>query len=578
MLNFQTNIQQAQDGIKKVFSIAYSQNLQKIAVANSNNIISLFDSNFQKKDKIPTRGAEKDDKNYVIKALAFSPDSTILAVAQSDQIIYGYRLGSQWGEKKSICTKISTSANITSLVWPQEKMNELYFGTSSGQIKVGYVKNHKSQALYSTNSFVVSLSCGKNSKYLISGHLDCSIYLYNLETQTFKKLMTASTVPYALAFGKQIVYAGNDNQVTFMGHNGNVIQKFDYKEQKEFRDFSGAYFNNVGETVILLNYSMFLIFNYNSKRQEWEDSGSFKIANYYSITSACWKPDGTKFLTGNLCGSVDVYDISIKKMKFKGKFELNYVSSSKIKIQSLEKGSEAVISSQRGLEIQKIDILKDRFVVAETANTLIVGDINNNCQSEVEWNGSGNENFEFTDKNICWISNAGEVSVIEYGNNEIIGTFRTEYISPRLISAIIKYQKEASQHKKFIAFLLDLHTISILNLSNKITEATIDHDTKIISLSFNTNATRLLFKDKKRALYMYNLVNGEKQTLLNYCSFYKWVPDSDVIVAQTKEALNVWYSSDSPDKKTVIPLKGTAIGIQTGKTTSITVMENHIQK
>lgn len=38
-------------------------------------------------------------------------------------------------------------------------------------------------------------------------------------------------------------------------------------------------------------------------------------------------------------------------MKFKGKFELNYISGSKIKINSLEKGKESVVCSNRGLEI-----------------------------------------------------------------------------------------------------------------------------------------------------------------------------------------------------------------------------------
>lgn len=39
--------------------------------------------------------------------------------------------------------------------------------------------------------------------------------------------------------------------------------------------------------------------------------------------------------------------------------------------------------------------------------------MNNKC-SEIEWLGSGNEKFETKD-DLCWISNAGEVSVIEFG-------------------------------------------------------------------------------------------------------------------------------------------------------------------
>ena len=62
------------------------------------------------------------------------------------------------------------------------------------------------------------------------------------------------------------------------------------------------------------------------------------IENYYGISSACWKPDGSKFILSNVTGSIDVFGLSIKKLKFKGKFEINYVSSSKISIKSIEKG------------------------------------------------------------------------------------------------------------------------------------------------------------------------------------------------------------------------------------------------
>jgi intraflagellar transport protein 172 len=37
--------------------------------------------------------------------MAFSPDSQKLAIAQSDNIVFVYKLGSDWGEKKSICNK-----------------------------------------------------------------------------------------------------------------------------------------------------------------------------------------------------------------------------------------------------------------------------------------------------------------------------------------------------------------------------------------------------------------------------------------------------------------------------------------
>lgn len=112
-----------------------------------------------------------------------------------------------------------------------------------------------------------------------------------------------------------------------------------------------------------------------------------------------------------------------------------------------------------------MDVKKDRFVIAETSDTLLLGDLVSGRSSEVEWLGSGNEKFEFGSKDICWIGNAGEVSVVEFGLNEIIGTFRTEYATGKLISATVKYQKAKGKNKdktkefgakKFIAYLLDL--------------------------------------------------------------------------------------------------------------------------
>jgi intraflagellar transport protein 172 len=50
------------------------------------------------------------------------------------------------------------------------------------------------------------------------------------------------------------------------------------------------------------------------------------------VTAVCWKNDGSRLVTGNLCGSVDIYDASVKKVK-QGKFQLNYVSPSQVIIQ-----------------------------------------------------------------------------------------------------------------------------------------------------------------------------------------------------------------------------------------------------
>lgn len=55
---------------------------------------------------------------------------------------------------------------------------------------------------------------------------------------------------------------------------------------------------------------------------------------------------------------------------------------------------------------------------------------------------------------------------------------------------------------------------------------------------------------------MYNIKEQKKTTLLNYCNYVNWVPFSDVVVAQNRANLCVWYSIDEPDKVTMYNIKG----------------------
>lgn len=48
------------------------------------------------------------------------------------------------------------------------------------------------------------------------------------------------------------------------------------------------------------------------------------------ITSILWKPDGGKLLLGTLTGSVDAFDICIRRNCYKDKFEFTYVSRSSV--------------------------------------------------------------------------------------------------------------------------------------------------------------------------------------------------------------------------------------------------------
>ncbi|CAM9498790.1 unnamed protein product, partial [Choristocarpus tenellus] len=82
----------------RVMAVAWAPNNKKLAVCTVDKVVSLFDENGEKQDKFSTKPAEKGAKNYIVRAMHFSPDSTKLAIAQSDNIVFVYKLGLDWGE------------------------------------------------------------------------------------------------------------------------------------------------------------------------------------------------------------------------------------------------------------------------------------------------------------------------------------------------------------------------------------------------------------------------------------------------------------------------------------------------
>ncbi len=64
----------------------------KLAAVTTDKVVYLFDDSGERRDKFKTKPADSaSTSNYIVRALAFSPDSTKLAVAQSDNIGFVYR-------------------------------------------------------------------------------------------------------------------------------------------------------------------------------------------------------------------------------------------------------------------------------------------------------------------------------------------------------------------------------------------------------------------------------------------------------------------------------------------------------
>lgn len=161
-----------------------------------------------------------------------------------------------------------------------------------------------------------------------------------------------------------------------------------------------------------------------------------KIENLYTVTALGWKADGSRLAIGALCGIVDIYDACIKRTSYRGKFEFTYVSLSQVIVKRLGSGARIVLKSQFGCEVLKINIFKDRYVVANTTETLLLGDLETFKLSEVPWHthGGASEKFIFDNPSAALVVYAGELSVVEYGRNEVLGAVRTDHTSAHLLS------------------------------------------------------------------------------------------------------------------------------------------------
>jgi len=555
------NLLSGQETIFKIHGAAWSANNMRLAISQADRKITLFDENGEKKDSFSTKPA-KSSKNYVIREVTFSPDSSRLAVAQSDCIIFIYKLGLSWSDKKTICNKLEQNSPVTCMIWPKIKMNEIYFGLADGKVKVGTLKNNQSSVLYSADSYVVSVSESSDGKFLFSGHIDGIILRYNFENSNLQKMVTHTSIPYCLAWANSsILAAGNDYKIIFYNDIGAKLQTFDYSFDEKLKEFTLCRVSPNGDTIAVGNYNKYFVFLYNSRKQIWEEACIKNIEGLYSVTALCWKPDGSALVTGNLSGSVDIFEACLRKTIFKEKFEITYVSHSQVVIKNLESGKRLVIKPNLSEEITKINIYLDNYVVMFTKESLVLGDLENEKSSEISWHQSGQEKFDFYNQNVCIVYNQGELILVEYDKNEILGYCRTEYIHSNLISVRLNYNNNVlglgkNQSLKIISYLIDLNTIYIQDLQTQSLITTITNDSKIDFIELNKNGNKLIFRDRKRHLYLYYIFENKKVTLLNYCGYVQWVPNSEVLVAQERKNLCIWYNVDDPDKIKIIPVKG----------------------
>ncbi|XP_016392956.1 intraflagellar transport protein 172 homolog [Sinocyclocheilus rhinocerous] len=547
-----------QDGAAKVTCMAWAPNNSKFAVCTIDRVVILYDEQGEKRDRFTTKPADPKygKKTYVVKSMAFSLDSTKIAVAQTDNIIFVYKIGEEWGDKKIICNKFIQTSAVTCLVWPSE--HTIIFGLAEGKVRQANTKTSKSSMIYGTDSYVVSLTTNVSGKGILSGHADGTVVRYFFDDEgsgeSQGKLLTHACPPYAMAWGtNSIIVAGCDKKIVAYGREGHVLQTFDYSRDRSEKEFTVAASSPSGQSIVVGSFDRLRVFNWSPRKGIWDEASPKEIPNLYTITALSWKKDGSRLSVGTLCGGVELFDCCLRRSIYKNKFEMTYVGLSQVIVKNLSTGTRVVLKSQYGYEI-------DECLVDLVSNKL----------SEVAWQGSGgNEKFFFENETVCMIFNAGELALVEYGSNEILGSVRTEFMNPHLISVRLNERRQRGvEDNRKLAYLIDIKTIAIVDLVGGYNLGTISHDSKIDWLELNETGRKLLFRDKKLRLHLYDIESSLKSTMLSFCPYVQWVPGSDVVVAQNRGNLCVWYTIDSPERVTMFPLKGDIVDLErsNGKT------------
>ncbi|KAH9637136.1 hypothetical protein HF086_016158 [Spodoptera exigua] len=181
-LKYSKTLLEAQDIESPIADICWSPNNVKLAVATCDRLVLLFDREGTRRDKFATKPADPaaGKKSYVITNLSFSENSDLLGVAQSDNMVFVYRVGADWSGKKVICNKFPLTGAPISLD----------------------CKSNKSSSMWTGGACCVSLARGGEGT-LASGHVDGTLYLNGRLLLRYALPPTALVLlpPYMLAFG-----------------------------------------------------------------------------------------------------------------------------------------------------------------------------------------------------------------------------------------------------------------------------------------------------------------------------------------------------------------------------------------
>ncbi|GMT33313.1 hypothetical protein PFISCL1PPCAC_24610, partial [Pristionchus fissidentatus] len=238
------------DKMAPIRALAAASNMKKLAAVVDDRSIVLFDERGAQKDRFATKpiDAKYSKRSYIIISLAFSPDSSSLAVGQSDNVVFVYKIGAEWNEKKVITNKLVQTAAVTAHSWPFD--DKILIGLADGKMRVGLLKQNKCASLFKTEMGVISIAVSPKRTSFVSSHIDGSLILYNFASKSQEKICSHPCAAYSLVFTAHAIVAGGaDRRIMCYSENGIVQQTFDFASVDE-REFSALISDPTGQNFV----------------------------------------------------------------------------------------------------------------------------------------------------------------------------------------------------------------------------------------------------------------------------------------------------------------------------------------
>ena len=566
--------------LKRIVCASWSADGERLAVATADCFVTLIKPSTNEISRLPIKAKDENaQRMFTITGLAWAPDSCRFSVAQSDCAVAVYDIGpaNAPDSRKKITLRFSHKSPILCVAWPVASSSDFVYGMGDGQVMCGMVKMKKSEELYKHRCAPVSIAPAARMNAVAIGHIDGSVFMVNLDTRNRIIVMQTAVPPLALAWGSQIVAAGADLQINFADQNGSSASHVDFSNQNNLRSFTAASFDPSGSTAIVAAKNVLLTFNYSSRIQNWQQQAMLEFDGLYSISAVSWSPDGSKIAVASVTGGLYIVTASIGSFRYKNLFEVVYITGSQLRVVSLKDKNELSVKSD--YRVLTTNFQQDRYIIVRTTQSFVVGDTVSGKTSELpasltDGEPKITEKFIFIDDLAVLVWNTGELTVVELGKPQPLAAIPTQYASPYLLSLRFN-AKVGTGNAKILAYLVDSKTVRIVNVETLMTLGSIQITNKIDWIELNVSGTMLLLRDSKRSLYVFNISTHELNGLLNMCSYAQWVPEANVVVAQSKKTLYVWYSPTSPDEVRTFDVEGDVVDIQRkGTKTAVTIQAN----